>query len=371
MFCWRRSISILMIFSLMWLSGCHSTHAQSAPSHPSADQAQAPTPPVAKHPPRDSSLSVYNNPTYGVSFRYPRNFALRDGFEPGSTEQLERLTGQQPGAVPVAAISIPNDAYPNTTFRNGTLQLVVNSAVTPETCRSFAAPLDEAYTSGSTFAQGITFNWRQRGSAAMGTGYLNRDYAGFSNGACYEFFLEIITGSNPEADPRIKDADEVKIMRQLGKIISSLQIHTHASAAVPKPLPVVHSFTIESIPHAHLQNVVRVSWDISGAADNEVFLRVNCPGPILADLNPLPDAALSETQPAQASPTAPPSLEEVPDRYSRKTFFRLESFFACGSFTPIPPRSGTFRLQIETHSAEPVSFTLFVFGFDYLTRSIR
>ena len=205
----------------------------------------------------------------------------------------------------------------------------------------------------------------------MGTGYLNRDYAGFSNGACYEFFLEIVIGSNSDANPSIKDADQVKIMRQLCKIVSTVQIHAHTLAASPKPLPVVNSFTTESIPHAHLQNVVRVSWDISGAAENEVFLRVNCPGPIPAELNPLPDAASPASQAAQASPIDPPSLEEPPDLYSRKAVYRLESIFSCGSFIPIPTHSGTFRLQVESHTAEPISFTLFVSHLDYITRSVK
>jgi hypothetical protein len=32
-------------------------------------------------------------------------------------ELLQRLIGQQPGPILVAAVLIPNDAYPNTTFR--------------------------------------------------------------------------------------------------------------------------------------------------------------------------------------------------------------------------------------------------------------
>jgi hypothetical protein len=181
----------------------------------------------------ESTLSSYNNPNYGVTFRYPRNYFLDDAFEPEDAPILEarqKLGAQQPGATLVATVTIPPDAYPNTTFVSGTLQLIVNPRVTRETCQSFAVPLDEGYTFSSTSIQGIVFNWRQRGSAAMGTGYLDRDYAGFSKGTCYEFFLEVITGSNPDLDPGIKDADELKIMRQLEKIVLSLQIHNpHAS----------------------------------------------------------------------------------------------------------------------------------------------
>ncbi len=179
------------------------------------------------------AFSSYNNPSYGVTFRYPRNYFLDDALESEDAPILEarqKLAAQQPGATLVATVTIPPDAYPNTTFVSGTLQLIVNPRVTRETCQSFAVPLDEAYTFGATSIQGTAFNWRQRRSAAAGTGFLNRDYAGYSNGTCYEFFLEIVTGSNPDLDPGIKDADEVKIMRQLEKLVLSLQIHNpHAS----------------------------------------------------------------------------------------------------------------------------------------------
>jgi hypothetical protein len=230
----RLTISLLLILGAVWLAGCRSTYAQSAPARPSAAKEQEPTSSRTKHPPRVSAMSVYNNPTYGVSFHYPRNYLLAealDSDDPSILDAQEELTARQPGSTVVVTVSIPPDAYPNTTFRSGTLQLGINPSVTPETCQSFAAPLDDAYRLGSTSIQGIAFHWRERGSAAAGSGTLNREYAGFSGGTCYEFFLEIVTGSNPELDPGIKDADETKIMRHLDKIVSSLQIHPQAPAA--------------------------------------------------------------------------------------------------------------------------------------------
>jgi hypothetical protein len=226
-----RCITHLLILGVPWLTGCRSSHAQSAPYRQSTAKDQASAAPVAKHAPRDAALSVYNNPAYGVSFRYPRNFLLAEGSDsedPAILNAQEELAARQPGSTLAVTVTIPPDAYPNTTFRSGTLQLVVNPTVTPETCQSFVVPLDDVNTFGSTAIQGITFNWRQRGSAAMGTGYLNRDYAGFSSGTCYEFLLEVVTGSNPDLDPGIKDADETKIMRHLDKIVSCLQIHPPA-----------------------------------------------------------------------------------------------------------------------------------------------
>jgi hypothetical protein len=368
----HRSISLLLLISIAWLSGCSQSQAHSATAHQLAPGAQSPASaaPIAKHAPRDSAFAVYSNPDYSVSFRYPRNFFLNeelDSNDPSILDARQKLSAQQPGAILLATVNIPQDAHPNTTFRNGTLQFVVNPVVTPEICQTFAAPLDEAFTSGSSTLQGVTFSWRQRGYAAAGTGYLDRDYAGFANGACYEFFLELVTGSNPDSNPSIKEADDVKIMGKLDRIVTSLRIRPGAAAAARKPLPVVDTFTVESIPHPLLQNVVRVTWEISNVNENEVFLRVNCPGG--ADLNPLPDSNSPESAPRQVAAKDATSLEDAPDRYSRPTYSRLESIFTCNSFTPIPARSGTFRLQIEDRSSEPVSFTLFAFGLSYITQA--
>ena len=233
MHCWRRPIFLLILSSAVWLSGCRSSQANPAPARQAAAKSQTQTIPAPKHPPRDSALSTYHNPGYGISFRYPRNYLLEEDFDSEDPSTLNAQQELEPGSILVAAVTIPPDAYPNTTFRSGTLQLFVNRTVTSEICQSFAAPADEAYTSGSTSIQGIVFNWRERGWAAAGTRSDDRDYAGFSNGACYEFFLEIITGSNPDADPSIKEADIPKIMRQLDKIVSSLQIHNPQASARP------------------------------------------------------------------------------------------------------------------------------------------
>jgi len=172
---------------------------ESHASSPIPREIAKPTAPPPKRAPRDSALSTYHNPDYGVSFRYPRNYLLEEGFDsedPSILNAQQELAARQPGSILVATVTIPPDAYPNTTFRSGTLQLVVNPTVAAEACQAFAAPEDEYFTSGSRSIQGITFNWRERGSAAMAR-ILNRDYAGFSNGACYESFLESSLAPTP------------------------------------------------------------------------------------------------------------------------------------------------------------------------------
>jgi hypothetical protein len=226
----RRIFLVLLITSPAWLSGCNTTRAHSA----SAVKAQTPTPPSAKHAPHDSSFSIYNNPAYGISFRYPRNFELQETFEPGATQPLEQLTGTQSDSIPVAAVVIPNDAFPNTTFGGGHLQFAVNPAVTPETCQSFAIPEDPDWrdSNGTSTISGINFHWRQSGDVADHMDYYTRIYAGFFHGACYEFYLEVTDTISMVPDPAERPADSPKILRQLDKIVSSLQLRP--------PTPVAH-----------------------------------------------------------------------------------------------------------------------------------
>ena len=224
----RRLIILLLVLSALAFSGCHTTHAHSAPAQPSAPPARPPAPPAAKHPPRDSALSVYHNPAYGISFRYPKTYLLdesSDSENSAISEAEQRLTTDQPGATLVALISIPPDAYPNTTFAGGTLQFAVNPNLDSAACHALAAPSDDALTFGSTSVQGLALAWVQTSSASMGTDYTNRDYAGFANGACYEFLLQVAISSNYDGDHQFKPADAPKILHQLSKIVSSVQFH--------------------------------------------------------------------------------------------------------------------------------------------------
>jgi hypothetical protein len=151
-------------------------------------------------------------------------------------EGQQDLAAEQPGALVVAAVTIPPDAYPNTTFQSATLELVVTPAATPEACQSLTFGDERTSRSGSLPAQTVIFNWRQQRSVSSAPGTLHREYAAFRSATCYEFFLQIVTAPNPETDPALKPFDDTKILRHLEKIISSLQIHSDAPAAhPPKP----------------------------------------------------------------------------------------------------------------------------------------
>jgi len=239
----NRLLALTLILSATWLSGCGSTQAHLAPSRrssPTAKLAGASAAPVPRHsfskqPPKEGALSIYNNPSYGLTLRYPRNYLLDEELDPEDSPALKTQQDwetQQPGAILVATLRIPDDAYPNTTFAAGHLQFVVNPSATAAACRSFVAPPDSdqpGATDGTTL-QGIPFYWRDRGSVSNESVSAARDYAGFSAGACYEFTLEVSSSSAPGSDALIAPADLPKLLRPLPTIASSLQLH-------PRPSP--------------------------------------------------------------------------------------------------------------------------------------
>ena len=238
----RRSILYLLLFSLAFLPGCNTTRARSAPARSSIVKSQTP-PPVSKHPPRDSAFALYHNPAYGVSFRYPRNYTLdslgEDGYAVAESPTLktqQQLDAEQPGALLLATIEIPADAYPNTTFVEGHLQFAVNSQSTAESCRGLVAPPDSDWPGATdqTIIQGIPFHWRDRGAITPDAVVASRDYAGFSAGACYEFFLEVAAmppaaASSLNSPTHIAPADLPKILRPLEKTVSSFQLRPATS----------------------------------------------------------------------------------------------------------------------------------------------
>lgn len=181
----------------------------------------------------ETVLSTYNNPEEGISVRYPRNYSLEEGdLEEHSffLKRQEDLDREQPGAALVATILIPEDGYPNTTFEHGSLQVVVNEGGTEKSCGDAGLMGSSAAPPRTTVIQGVVFWWSEEQSETAGTKVLERAYAGYSRGTCYEFWLTVAAEEGPDPDGFKKPADTRKIMKQLEKIVSSTQIFRKSSA---------------------------------------------------------------------------------------------------------------------------------------------
>jgi hypothetical protein len=109
---------------------------------------------------REAFLSTYSNPERGISFRYPRNYALEEGDVLERSFFLKRqedLDIEQPGSILVATVLIPEDGYPNTTFEHGSLQLVIDESVSEKGCRDALITGSTVNGSGTTTVQETAF----------------------------------------------------------------------------------------------------------------------------------------------------------------------------------------------------------------------
>jgi hypothetical protein len=237
----RRKLFIVLLAAVgsIEVTGCGVESARSAQASPAVSAANKNTRQVAtassparasrKQVAREAPLSTYHNPEAGISFRYPRNYSLEEGDVQESSFFLKRqedLDGEQPGAMLIATVQIPEDGYPNTTFEHGSLQLVINEAGTEKSCREARLVDPSGNDPRTTTIQGIVFRWNERESETAGTDIVERAYSGYSQATCYEFLLTVAAEEAPDPDGFRKPADINKIMKHLEKVVGSLQIFT-------------------------------------------------------------------------------------------------------------------------------------------------
>lgn len=183
--------------------------------------------PTNKPPARDLTQAFYNNPEAGVSFRYPRNYVLEEGEIEEHSYFLIRQEALPEGANLAATVLIPDDAYPNTTFEHGSLQLVIDEGLPEAGCR--ATVEDTLTESGSGKApkeipvDGIAFWSTEDRSIEADTEVAERHYAGFFSERCYEFVAVVAVGAEPEPQESIREADAEKILHKLEKIVLSVK----------------------------------------------------------------------------------------------------------------------------------------------------
>lgn len=192
------------------------------------------TRPFRRDAPHESFLSTYNNPEEGISFRYPRNYSLEEGDVLERSYFLQRqedLDGERPGAKLLATVLIPEDAYPNTTFEHGSLQLVINGSETESACLAMSEVDAMGKSSQAVPGQGMLLHWSGQEADIAGTKILQRTYAGYSQGTCYQFQLMVAADESPDPSSFARDADMVRIMKQLESIVASSRVFAKSAPA--------------------------------------------------------------------------------------------------------------------------------------------
>ncbi len=104
---------------------------------------QATTTPAPKKIVHKKPATVnYADKTYGVTFEYPRRYAIETGN--AATELLASnpiaMNFVQPGGVALAAVELPETNYANTDFSSAFFNVSVNKNLTADQCTEFAVP---------------------------------------------------------------------------------------------------------------------------------------------------------------------------------------------------------------------------------------
>ena len=216
-------------------SPASSSAAPAAAAVPVTAPTTAASPATAKKTSKKRPANVtYSDANSGVSFLYPRKFALTSGDK--TQPQLAAVSMNeapmnfvQPGGVAVATVALPGGSYPGTDFASAFFNVNVNRSVSEQECERFAlvdtrnadgeAIDPEKVKIGSTDME-MTSNFSANAIKQAETEY----YHSYENGACYEYVLGLGTeGFATEGGVEHVNRDEV--FAKLERILASVKIN--------------------------------------------------------------------------------------------------------------------------------------------------
>lgn len=195
------------------------------------------------------STVTYSDKTYGVSFQYPRKYALETGDAANEliASGLVPMDFTQPGGTALAAVSLPATSFPGTDFESGLFNVSVNKNVSAEDCGKFSvpqpdpkAPADSGTQANAPTSKLMIGELELQSTEAVAAESSKESDAKyfhiFQNGACYEFALKVGTiGSGTET--ATKHVDHDKVFSRLEKILATLKITPAAAPEVVASAP--------------------------------------------------------------------------------------------------------------------------------------
>jgi hypothetical protein len=241
-----------------------------------AENRPAPKKPVVRKRPATVN---YADKTYGVTFEYPRRYAIETG--DAATQLILSnpipMNFVQPGGVALAAVELPETNYVNTDFSSAFFNVSVHKSLTADECGQFAVPqvksvaksdpvpaseakpetpvtkTDSAkveevkqevpkdstvQADSSTPAATETAKTSDASKlligdmelrateAVSGEGTRQSDskyFHVYQNGACYEFALNVTTDASEEG--LVKHVDRDRVFNRLEQILSTVKIN--------------------------------------------------------------------------------------------------------------------------------------------------
>ncbi len=216
--------------ALVSVSSPKATSAATAPvATPTTVVATAPAKKTAKKRPANVT---YSDPNSGVSFLYPRRFALLTGdkalpqFAPLGDAVMNFV---QPGGVAVAIVEAPGGSYPGTDFAAAFFNVNVNRNLSEQECEHFAfvdshnvngAPVDAAKVKIGSTDMATTSNFSASAMTQTETQY----YHAYTNGACYEYVLSVGTAGYGVKDG-VEPVNRDEVFARLDKILATAKVN--------------------------------------------------------------------------------------------------------------------------------------------------
>jgi hypothetical protein len=175
---------------------------------------------------------TYSDPVSGVSFLYPRKFALTTGdkalpqFAPLGDAVMNFV---QPGGVAVATVELPGGSYPGTDFASAFFNVNVNRSVSEQECAHFAvvdshnvngAPVDAGKVKIGSTDMETTSNFSASAMTQTETQY----YHSYNNGACYEYVLSVGTAGYGAKDG-VEPVNRDEVFAKLDKILATVRVN--------------------------------------------------------------------------------------------------------------------------------------------------
>jgi hypothetical protein len=209
--------------------------AMTQPAAPALTPAPTPSPSpvakVAKKSPRQHKLTTFRSKDYGLSFRYPVHYTVKEGeaTDPTQTEVASAaMNFVQPGGVTLSTIELPDRLYPKTDFASAFFTVNVNPQMTADECNQFAFPekseLDNMSSGPSTVNVAGTDYAEMDDLVSDGTLQGNsRYYHLYQNNVCYEFALGLQTADS-ETNKDLKPVNRDRVFDKLQWMLSTVKI---------------------------------------------------------------------------------------------------------------------------------------------------
>jgi hypothetical protein len=209
------------------------------------------TKPVHKKVVRKVPATVtYSDESSGVSFQYPRTYALKTGEDADKLVSSDAVPMDfvQPGGIALAAVAVPESVYPKSNLASAFFDISVNKAMTAEQCGEFPAAQTKAAAASDPAVQADPKPSRMMigkmelvSSETLANDGTREEaakyYHSFQGGKCYEFAMKVATGV--ETDEGGKRVDREEIFKRLEKILATVKINPVSTPEVTASAPAV------------------------------------------------------------------------------------------------------------------------------------